>query len=60
MRVHADVPKVSQEYIGDAAKLRDRPRMLLFATRSGKPRPSVVLSVSPEGLFNRYDVTQLH
>ena len=38
IRVHADVAKVSQEYILDARKLRDRPRKLLSATESVAPR----------------------
>ena len=32
IRVHADVTEVSQEYVFDARKLRDRPRKLLSAT----------------------------
>ena len=31
-----DVAKVSQEYLRDANKLRDRPRSLLFAIEFGR------------------------
>ena len=40
IRMHADVTKVSQEYLNDAGKLRDRPRKLLSATESVGPRRS--------------------
>ena len=37
-RVHADVAKVGQEYLGDARTLRDRPMKSLSATESVLPR----------------------
>ena len=36
--MHADVAKVSQEYLSDAKILRDRPRKSLSVTESVTPR----------------------
>ena len=38
LQVHADVAKVSQEYLYSASLLRDRPRKLLSATESVAPQ----------------------
>ena len=53
IRVHADVAKVSQEYIFDARKLRNRPRKLLFATElvASRKRPEDLLRAFPKLLF---------
>ena len=45
IRVQADVAEVSQEYLGDARILRDRPRKSLSAIESVAPRRH------PEGLL---------
>ena len=38
VRVHTDVAEVSQEYLGDARILDDRPRKSLSTTESVAPR----------------------